>query len=345
MPVIAYPAPQVSVLIPAHDAEATLAETLASAAAQTFREIEIIVVDDGSHDATAHVAEHFAASDPRVRVLRQDNRGVAAARNRAIAEARGKWIAPLDADDLWHPDKLALQVAAAGQAGFVYCWSRDIDSQGRVWRDGPQARFRGHMFLRMLAHNFIGNGSVLLVRRDAAQAVGGYDESLRAQAAETCADVLFQLRLAERFAGEVVPAWLVGYRQRANSMSADPSAGWRAWLAARSRLALASPAARHADRLGQARRKLLLAEGKAWQGQWGKALRPALGALADDPLRFAAMAGGLLARRLTRTEPAMPLPFVELDTERPLTGSRGLPDVVERLDTRRNRALTAWESH
>lgn len=332
-------------IIPAHDAEVTLAETLASAAAQTLREIEIIVVDDGSRDATAQIAERMAADDPRIRVLRQENLGVAAARNRALAEARGEWIAPLDADDLWHPGKLERQLATAGNAAFVHCWSRDIDAEGKAWRDGPQSRCSGPMFLRMLAHNFVGNGSVLLVRREAALAVGGYDESLRAEQAETCADVLFQLRLAERFAGAVAPAWLVGYRQRANSMSADPQAGWRAWLAARSRLKLDSPEVRHADRLGQARRQLLLAEAMAWHGRWFQVLRPALHALVSDPLRFAAMVRGLLVRRLSSAAFAARLPFAELDPDQALPGSRSLPDAVRQLDARRNRTLAGMEGH
>ena len=107
----------VSVVIPAYNAGATIAETLASALGQTYRDLEIIAVDDGSTDDTAAVVAGAAANDPRIRLLRQANSGVAAARNYGIAEARANLIAILDADDLWHPTKVAKQVAAIRQGG------------------------------------------------------------------------------------------------------------------------------------------------------------------------------------------------------------------------------------
>ena len=100
----------VSVLIPAFNAQATLLQTLQSVERQSFGDLEVIVVDDGSRDDTARIAADFAARDTRFRLVRQANAGAAAARNAALALARGEWIAPLDADDLWHPDKLARQV-------------------------------------------------------------------------------------------------------------------------------------------------------------------------------------------------------------------------------------------
>jgi glycosyltransferase involved in cell wall biosynthesis len=105
--------PLVSVIIPAFNSAATLGDTLASAAAQSHRALEIIVIDDGSTDATARIAADFCARHPRARLISQTNQGVAAARNRGIAEAKGEFVAPLDADDLWHKDKIARQVAAA----------------------------------------------------------------------------------------------------------------------------------------------------------------------------------------------------------------------------------------
>src|SRR4051812_12704913 len=101
-----------SVIIPIYNAEQYIAETLLSALAQTHRNIEIIVVDDGSTDGSAAVVKLIAASDARVRLISQPNRGVAHARNCAIAEAQGEFIAPLDADDLWHPKKIERQIAA-----------------------------------------------------------------------------------------------------------------------------------------------------------------------------------------------------------------------------------------
>src|ERR1700692_2555557 len=91
--------PLVSILIPAYNAASTLAETLASVCAQTYQNLDIIVVDDGSVDATFALASRLAQDDRRIRVLREDNSGVAAARNLALRHAVGPLVAPVDADD------------------------------------------------------------------------------------------------------------------------------------------------------------------------------------------------------------------------------------------------------
>ena len=98
---------------------------------QTYRNTEIVVVDDGSRDGTRAIVEAWVARDPRVRLIAQANRGVAAARNRAVEAARGELIAPLDADDLWDPTKIERQVRrmleAGDGTGLVYCWWVSID--------------------------------------------------------------------------------------------------------------------------------------------------------------------------------------------------------------------------
>ncbi|MGQ9503351.1 MAG: glycosyltransferase family 2 protein [Thermogutta sp.] len=100
--------PRISVVIPVFNGERFLAEAIRSALAQTLPPYEILVVDDGSTDESAELAESFG---PPVRVLREENRGEAAARNCGIEAARGDWIAFLDCDDVWKPEKLALQAA------------------------------------------------------------------------------------------------------------------------------------------------------------------------------------------------------------------------------------------
>jgi glycosyltransferase involved in cell wall biosynthesis len=220
------PAPpcQVSVLIPAYNAEATLLETLQSVQRQSFGALEAIVVDDGSLDATARIAADFAAQDARFRLVRQANAGVAAARNRALREARGALIAPLDADDLWHADKLARQLrcleAAEPSTVLVYSWSVDIDERSVVTaRRLDLDRFEGDSYAALVLTNFIGNASVPLVRRDALLSIGGWDASLRARAAQGCEDWQVYLRLAELGAFALAPGFLVGYRQTSSSMS------------------------------------------------------------------------------------------------------------------------------
>ena len=133
----------VSVIVPAYNAAATIGETLRSALAQTYPQLEVLVVDDGSTDATADIVRSFVARDPRVRLLQQANAGVAAARNLAIAQSRGAYVAPLDADDLWHPQKIALQLEAlrrgGPRVGVVYCWWRVIDMRAAL-RSGSGCR-------------------------------------------------------------------------------------------------------------------------------------------------------------------------------------------------------------
>jgi glycosyltransferase involved in cell wall biosynthesis len=104
--------PAVSVITPAFDAATTLEATIASVLAQTRTDWEMLIADDGSTDATAAIAAAWAARDPRIRLLPGPGRaGPAAARNRAIRAARGRFIAFLDADDRWRPEKLARQIA------------------------------------------------------------------------------------------------------------------------------------------------------------------------------------------------------------------------------------------
>jgi glycosyltransferase involved in cell wall biosynthesis len=105
------PAPTVSVVIPTYNQPALLAEAVASALAQTLADLEVVVVDDGSTDDTPARLAALAAADPRVRVVRQPNAGTGAARNRGVREARGRYVALMDHDDLWLPTKLAEQVA------------------------------------------------------------------------------------------------------------------------------------------------------------------------------------------------------------------------------------------
>lgn len=215
----------VSVVIPAYNAAATLDRTLLSVRAQTHEALEIIVVDDGSRDATPALVSDHAARDPRVRLVRQDNAGVAAARNRGIGEARGDFLAPIDADDLWAPTKIALQMQAMAsggpKVGLVYTWFAIIDAEDRIL----SARFRptaeGWVLRELCRMNFIGNASSCLIRRTAFEAAGGYDVSLRARQAQGCEDLLLSLAIAETFEFRVVRQPLTGYRKSPTNMSSD----------------------------------------------------------------------------------------------------------------------------
>jgi teichuronic acid biosynthesis glycosyltransferase TuaG len=126
--------PAVSVVTPVWNAAATLAETVASVRAQSFADWEMLLVDDGSTDGSARLMARLAAEEPRIRVFAHaTNLGAAAARNRAIREARGRWLAFLDADDLWRPEKLALQVGFMRAQGHPLTFTayRRITADGR----------------------------------------------------------------------------------------------------------------------------------------------------------------------------------------------------------------------
>ena len=114
----------VSVVIPTFNRARFIGETLESALSQTWKALEVIVVDDGSTDDTRQIVEEFAALDERVRYFHQANQGVSAARNHAIAQAQGEYVAFLDSDDLWHPWKLAIQMELLQAAPHVgMCWT------------------------------------------------------------------------------------------------------------------------------------------------------------------------------------------------------------------------------
>jgi glycosyltransferase involved in cell wall biosynthesis len=170
----------VSILIPAHNAERWIGTTIESALGQTWRDVEVVVVDDGSTDRTLEVAASFERHN--VRVFMQANCGAAAARNRALAEARGDIIQYLDADDLLAPDKIARQMPLL--EGGVLC----SGEWGSFFRRPERARFERNVLCRNLAPvdwlvqawtaGLMMQPGAWLLRRDLAVAAGPWDERL-----------------------------------------------------------------------------------------------------------------------------------------------------------------------
>jgi glycosyltransferase involved in cell wall biosynthesis len=161
--------PAVSVVIPVRDCARFIAQAIESVAAQTLPVLETIVVDDGSGDGSGEVAARL----PKVRVIRQEGRGVSAARNRGIAEARGDHVAFLDADDLWRPEKVERQLAALAArpgAGFSVCRETYLYDEGQTrpcWITDEMAAERYLAFIP----------SALVATRECLARVGGFDES------------------------------------------------------------------------------------------------------------------------------------------------------------------------
>lgn len=221
----------VSIVIPAFNAERFISRTLHCAQTQTYEHIEIIIVDDGSTDRTWDIVSAAAAADSRIRVIRQPNQGVAAARNTGIAAARGNFIAPLDADDLWHPENISKQVevmkGGGDRLGVVYAWSCEIDEDDKtIRREAARGSPRGSVYPWLVYSNFLSNASSCLMRKECLVEVGGYDVELREAGAQGCEDLQLSLAIAERWDFDVVPEFLIGYRQTADGMSQQI---WRMW--------------------------------------------------------------------------------------------------------------------
>jgi glycosyltransferase involved in cell wall biosynthesis len=195
--------------------------------------LEIVVVDDGSEDMTSQIVLKHAKEDRRIQLIRQPNAGVAAARNRGIAAATSSLVAPIDADDLWHPDKIKRQLAALHQGGdavaLVYTWSTIIDEDSRIIGFSPRPTYTGVVLDAIMHGNFCGNGSCVLMRKKAVIEAGGYDPTLRARLAEGCEDFQLYFRIATRHEFAVVPEHLTGYRRTGAGMSADVLQMLRSW--------------------------------------------------------------------------------------------------------------------
>jgi len=207
--------PLVSVVIPVYNGYAFLDRTLTSARNQTHSNLDIVVVDDGSSDGSPQIISAHAQQDPRIRVVRQPNAGVAAARNRGIREARSDLIAFLDHDDLWRRSKIRKQVERFQECrdttAVVYVWSCLIDREDRIISPVGEPRFEGCVLGQVCRGNFIGNGSAGMIRRSAIEDVGGFDEMLSGDFSGYDDSHLY-LKLAERYRFAVVPEVLVGYR-------------------------------------------------------------------------------------------------------------------------------------
>lgn len=203
-------APRISVVLPAFNSRRTLGDALASALEQTFDELEIIVVDDGSTDRTADVA--MANDNPRVRLVRHDrNLGTAAARNSGVAVARGRFVAFLDSDDCWFPEKLETQFALLEAAGGDAAVPGSVHS---VLLRRPAGQISRHLLpvdldLRrdLMWGCRLCPGSTLLVTRDCLDAVGPFDATL-----ERLEDWDWLLRFSERYRLAVASAPLASVR-------------------------------------------------------------------------------------------------------------------------------------
>ena len=214
--------PLVSVIVCVFNGEKFLRETLDSALAQTHERLELVVVDDGSSDGSVALVESRA--DPRITLLRRKHGGAACALAAGLDQARGEYIAFLDQDDLWEPDKLATHVEwMRGRPGIdlTFSWFRYIDSSGQDIGRGSN-RYRGTIDFRGLLTDFvIGATSNVVARRAAIGAAGGVDTEF-----PRVYDLDLFLRIARLAPGntEAIPRYLMRYRRHDQQITRDPSA-------------------------------------------------------------------------------------------------------------------------
>ena len=235
--------PSISVVIPAYNREATIETAVHSVLQQTRPPLEVIVVDDGSADATAARVE--AIADPRVRLVRQPNGGISAARNSGIRESRGDWIAFQDSDDEWLPRKLERQLAALAAATddpvAVYCGmlitgTPDDPAAGPGGRlktgyhpDPSVTAVAGHILPTLMATNPIST-QTLLARKDVLTEIGLFDTNLK-----SLVDWDIAIRLAERGPIAFVDEPLAIQRFTPNSITRDRAKRIDSWIALRNK--------------------------------------------------------------------------------------------------------------
>jgi len=209
--------PLISVIIPLYNSEKTIIETLESVFRQTFSDFEIIAINDGSKDSTLNILATI--KDPRLKVFSYPNAGISPSRNRGISHAEGEFIAFLDHDDLWTPDKLELQLKALQEnpdAAVAYSWVDLIDESSQFIRPHNRYSVSGDAFPKLLLDNIIHTASNPLIRKSALIEVGGFDESVFGPE-----DWDLFLRLAARYHFVAVPQTQVFFRMTATSASTN----------------------------------------------------------------------------------------------------------------------------
>ena len=210
--------PQVSVIIPTHNRAETVRAAITSVLSQSFQDFEIIVVDDASVDHTASVVQGF--DDPRIRYLRNAaNKGEGGSRNKGLLNAQGDFIAFLDDDDEWLPEKLKLQVdlleRSSSNVGGVYTGFFKIDKiSGRQWARVCPTK-RGNILNDILSENWIAS-STLLLRKECFEKAGLFEEGMTFGA-----DYDMWLRVASKFDFECVAKPLVIYYIHGNNVTSN----------------------------------------------------------------------------------------------------------------------------
>jgi glycosyltransferase involved in cell wall biosynthesis len=210
----------VSAIIPAFNRPGMLKEAIESALAQTFENVEVVVVLNGATPETVEAARRFQAN-PKVRVVEIERSTLAAARNAGIDLACGDWVAFLDDDDIWLPEKIAVQIAAAHETGadLVSCDFVHFNGDGDILASGLRPMPEGlTMAEALMLTNYLSGGSAGFVRTAAIRSLGGFDARLRASE-----DWDMWRRLSWDHKVHCVNRVLVRYRRHGSNLTSDPN--------------------------------------------------------------------------------------------------------------------------
>lgn len=294
--------PTASIVIPAYNAAATIAETLNSILVQTFTDFEIIVVDDGSTDHTLDVLAQF--DDPRLRIVQQKNRGLAGAHNTGIHQSRGPFVGFCDADDLWLPEKLERHIEHLQdnpQVGISFAGSRLIDGEGTLIGIDQSPKLTAITCADIFKRNPIGNGSAAVMRREALDDFAyrpfheterdwWFDENFRQSD-----DIEGWLRFASTldWSIEGIPGHLTLYRIHTGGLSANMEKQFETWMKMREKIADIVPtiASRHSGVAAAyqlrylARRAVSMRDGKAAFSLMIRSMKMSMKPFAEEPVK------------------------------------------------------------
>jgi glycosyltransferase involved in cell wall biosynthesis len=222
---------KVSAIIPVYGAEKYIAATVQSVLDQTYKNFEVLIIDDASPDRSIEICQQF--TDPRIKIIRQQNRGLAGARNTGIRHAQGDYLAFLDADDLWLPEKLEKHVEHlenSPSVGVSFSCSAFIDETGKPLGLYQKPKLTGITIPNLLCRNPISNGSAPVIRREVFEAIKFqdnlygtvedfyFDDRFRASEDIEC---WFRIAIQTEWQIEGIPEALTLYRVNSGGLSAS----------------------------------------------------------------------------------------------------------------------------